>query len=289
MILSEAEMDRDPVYQWYGDYGLRYFIGSGLPETDRLRLAWSLQRTAAEGHAQQPDVETFLMFKRHLVQAIALAARIGSLERKCRFGLGVLDTLPYAVFALDGAGRVLFMSRRAERLVQLMDGLLVHDGRLQARLALQQPLLDRLIRAAVSPAAGQVRGGWARLHRASGRRPYLALVSEFVGGEQLMDDFPARALVIINDPDGVAVPDQQALRELYDVTDSEARVALALASGHSIQSAAESLDISAETLRTHLKHIFRKLGVSRQQDLVRHLVEIGVVGGCLQGEQAADP
>ena len=87
MILSEAEMDRDPVYEWYGDYGLRYFIGSSLPETSSLRLAWSLQRTRAEGHVQQPDVETFLLLKRHLAQALALAGRIGTLERKCRLVL----------------------------------------------------------------------------------------------------------------------------------------------------------------------------------------------------------
>jgi len=279
MILSEAEMDRNPVYQWYGDYGLRYFIGSGLPETTGLRLAWSLQRTRAEGHVQQSDVETFLLFKRHLAQAIALAARIGSLERKCRLELGVLNALPYAVFALNAAGKVIFMTSRAERLVQSKDGLLVHEGRLQTRMALQQPLLDRLIQAAVSPNAKEARGGWARLHRASGRRPYLALVSEFVAGEHLMDDFPARALVIVNNPDDAAVPDQQALKELYDVTDSEARVAMALANGHSIQSASECLQVSPETLRSHLKHIFRKLGVSRQQDMVRQLVEIALIGG----------
>jgi DNA-binding CsgD family transcriptional regulator len=83
--------------------------------------------------------------------------------------------------------------------------------------------------------------------------------------------------VVITDPDRLTVPDEQALRDLYGLTATEARVAVQLAAGHSIQSAASVLHLSPETLRFHLKAIFRKLAVSRQQDLVRILTEIGLV------------
>lgn len=277
MIMSEAEMDRDPVYQWYGEHGLRYFVGSMLPETDTLQAAWSLQRTRAEGHAQQQEIDTFLIIRRHLAHAIGLAAKLGTLEQQCRFGLRLLDAVPQAIFALDSGGRIVFMNAPAEQLTRRGDGLFTENGRLACRLSGQQPLFDRLIAAALLTDADAVRGGWVRLHRASGRRPYLALVSQLVAGEDLIDEYRPKLLVIVNDPDRAAVRDEQALRDLYGLTEAEARVAAELAGGHSIQSAAAALHLSPETLRSHLKHIFRKLGVSRQQDMVRILTEIGLV------------
>jgi DNA-binding CsgD family transcriptional regulator len=279
MVLSETEMDLDPVYEWLGKYGLRYYVAGWVGDGRLFNSYLSLQRSRRQGHVQIEQIEQFALIKRHVAQALSLALKIGTLERQCRFGLGLLEALPYAVFALDFSGRVLFLNCRAESLVQRKDGVLVRDGRLQAQMAQQQPLLDRLIQAATSPDTAQVRGGWVRLHRTSGRRPYLALVSEFASAQQPVDDLSARALVIVSNPDDATIPDEQALRELYDVTISEARVAVAIARGHSVQSASEHLQISPETLRTHLKHVFRKLGVSRQQDLVRQLVEVGFIGG----------
>lgn len=281
MVLSEAEMDLDPVYEWLGKYGLRYYVAGWVGDGRLFNAYMSLQRSRRQGHAEPEAVERFALIQRHVEQALSLALRIGTLEQQCRFGIGVLDALPYAVFALDEAGRVLFMNARAERLTRLGDGLLVRDDRLEARIAAHQPLLDRLIGAAVSPAAGQVRGGWARLHRPSGRRPYLTLVSELTLEEELIENFRPKALVIVSNPDEAGLPDEQALRELYALSDSEARVATAMARGHSIQSASQCLQVSPETLRTHLKHIFRKLGVSRQQDLVRQLAEVAFIGGGL--------
>lgn len=279
LVLSEADMDLDPVYEWLGRHGLRYYVAGWVGDGRLFHSYLSLQRSRRQGHVQPDQMQQFALIQQHVAQALALAVRMGTLEQQCRFGLGILDGLPHAIFALDSAGRVLFMNSSAEVIVNLKDGLLIREGRLETRIGPQQPLLDKLIDAAVSPAAAQVRGGWTRLHRASGRRPYLVLVSEFASGEQLLDEFRARVLVIVSDPIKAAVPDEQALRDLYDLTYSEARVATALARGHSIQSASESLRISSETLRSHLKHIFRKLGVSRQQDLMRHFSEVAFIGG----------
>lgn len=284
LTLSEAEMDRDPVYEWFGKHGLRYYIAGWVGDGRTSRAYCSLQRSRRQGHAEPEDIEQFALIQRHVAQALSLALRIGTLEQQRRFDLGLLEALPYAVFALDGGRRVLFASARAERMLALGDGLICADGRLQCRLPAQQPLLDRLIAAALSNDAKVARGGWARLHRASRRRPYLCFVSMLAGGGELIADFAPRAMVVIGDPDESVLPDEQALRQLYGLTDSEARVATALASGHSLQSAAEYLNVSHETLRSHLKHIFRKLGIGRQQDLVRALASLGMLGTVARAE-----
>lgn len=277
LVLSESEMDRDPVYEWFGKHGLRYYVAGWVGDGQSYQAYLSLQRSRLQGHIGPEGIAQFALLQRHVEQALSLALRLGTLEQQCRFGMRLLDALPYAVFALDGSGRIVFMNIHADQLVQRGDGLLVEGMRLACRLPGQQPLLDRLVATATVAESGSVRGGWVRIHRASGRRPYLALVSHLAGGEELIDEFRPRLLVIVTDPDRSAVPDEQALRDLYGLTEAEARVAAQLAAGHSVQSAAVDLHLSAETLRSHLKHIFRKLGVSRQQDLVRILTEIGLV------------
>lgn len=277
LVLSESEMDRDPVYDWFGKHGLRYYVAGWVGDGQSYQAYLSLQRSRLQGHILPEGIAQFALLQRHVEQALSLALRLGTLEQQCRFGMRLLDALPYAVFALDGSGRIVFMNTLADQLVEHGDGLLAEGTHLACRLPGQQPLLDRLVAAALVADSGSVRGGWVRIHRASGRRCYLALVSQLAGGEELIDEFRPRLLVIVTDPDRSTVPDEQALRDLYGLTEAEARVAAQLAAGHSVQSAAAVLHQSPETLRFHLKHIFRKLGVSRQQDLIRILTEIGLV------------
>ena len=58
------------------------------------------------------------------------------------------------------------------------------------------------------------------------------------------------------------------LRNRFGLTPSEARLALRLVMGESLQSAALALDVSYETARTALKVVFAKTGTHRQSELV---------------------
>jgi DNA-binding CsgD family transcriptional regulator len=62
---------------------------------------------------------------------------------------------------------------------------------------------------------------------------------------------------------------EQLVRQLFDFTPAETRLALRLAGGMSLGEACEDLGISPHTGRAHLKTIFAKSGVTRQAELVR--------------------
>jgi DNA-binding CsgD family transcriptional regulator len=57
------------------------------------------------------------------------------------------------------------------------------------------------------------------------------------------------------------------LRDLHGLTEAEAKVASALFMGRSTKEAALSLGISVNTVKAHLKGIFRKCGVRSQAEL----------------------
>ena len=64
------------------------------------------------------------------------------------------------------------------------------------------------------------------------------------------------------------MPQVAFLRNRFDLTPAEARVVLRLVTGDTLQSAANALGIKYETVRGHLKSVFKKTGVCRQAELV---------------------
>jgi DNA-binding CsgD family transcriptional regulator len=58
-----------------------------------------------------------------------------------------------------------------------------------------------------------------------------------------------------------------ALAEARQLTAAEARVVGMMLGGAETGRIAQALDISVETLRTHVKHVYRKLGVNSRGEL----------------------
>ncbi|HEY0628267.1 MAG TPA: helix-turn-helix transcriptional regulator [Sphingomicrobium sp.] len=273
MILTEAEMDRDPVYDWHSRHGLRYFVGSVLGETPRHRLMWSLQRTPAQGHVGAEDIRRFELLKPHVRRALTLAEQVGTLRSFQRFSSAVLDCLPNALFALGADGCLLFANAAARLLLERGDGIQLADGRLRARSTADQARLDRLIRQALAPAADAVHS-WALVSRADGGLPYATFVSPLNVQEDELLAAAAKVLVVVHDVGRRVQPQAEIVRSVFGLTEAEARLACALVGGHSIESAAALLRIKPSTVRSHLKSVFRKVGVNRQQDLVQLVAKL---------------
>jgi DNA-binding CsgD family transcriptional regulator len=93
---------------------------------------------------------------------------------------------------------------------------------------------------------------------------------------------PDRVPTEVWEPDGeeyaVVEPEDQAeanaerLRRLYELTPAEARLAVRIACGYSLQQAAAAQGVSITTVRTHLQRIFDKTDTHHQAALVSLLV-----------------
>jgi DNA-binding CsgD family transcriptional regulator len=62
------------------------------------------------------------------------------------------------------------------------------------------------------------------------------------------------------------------LERLYELTPTEAALAIDLASGRTLAQAAKAREVSVNTVRTHLRAVFQKTGTRRQSELVRLLL-----------------
>lgn len=85
-------------------------------------------------------------------------------------------------------------------------------------------------------------------------------------------------------PDRAGLPYMARLRAEFGLTKAEARLALRLAGGASLASAAEAFDVKLTTIRSQLQQVFAKTGTSRQAELVALLLSRGnVPAGIDQG------
>lgn len=277
LLMSEPEMDRDPVYAWFEQRaGVRYYLGTAFPDVRGYRVNGSLQRTRAQGHAQQADIELFGRLKPHLTQALHLADIIGTLTAHRALALHMLGALPHGAVIIDRLGSLVYANAAAEAVFAEADGLDAVRGRLAAARASQATALRALVARATD--ADRRQGGWLRVSRPSGAADYILFVSPLVVETGSLGRGRPAAIVAIFDPRQRLRLQAKPLQALFGLTAREAEVACRLARGADLASAAAQMGMSGETARTHLKRLFRKTDVYRQQDLVGLIHSLNALG-----------
>ena len=78
--------------------------------------------------------------------------------------------------------------------------------------------------------------------------------------------------VFVSDPESADETDEEALRQLYDSSRAEARVAAPLMQARSAEQISEELYVSLSTAWTHMRRIFDKTSTRRQGELVSLLL-----------------
>ena len=198
-----------------------------------------------------------------------------------------LDALAHGVLLLDAQGHVLHANRRAEALLKAADGLTLVGRRLVPTRAADSEGLARLIRRA---AAG--RGGVVGVARAPGPPAYL-VQAVTLRGALAGADAAAAVLVLVSAPQATAAASADAratlLVGLYGLTAREARVAVAVGTGVGVPQVARDLGVSANTVHTHLRRVFDKLGVHSQAALAGALHRTATLADAEDGDPPPVP
>ena len=111
--------------------------------------------------------------------------------------------------------------------------------------------------------------------RRSSALPPLVLHVNPVGRQET--DFhlwPVAALVLVADPAGGTRIDPAVAAAALGLTGMESRVAVLLAEGMSVREVAAATGRGESTIRSHVKHMFARHGLSRQAELVRLVLSL---------------
>ena len=210
-----------------------------------------------------PHIRQYVLVRDRLSAAAALGASVA----------GLLDNARIAVLYLDRRGRIVEANDQARGLLRSGSGLIDRDGALGASLPEDDADLQSLL-ARVLPTAGQGVSGTVTIRRPAGL-PHLALHVTPVGDSQW--DFPNRrvaalAMVVL----ALSRPqvDAALVAEALHLSRAESEVAAGLAQGRTVRDMASATGRQEDSIRYHLKRIYRKRGLAGQADLVRLVLSL---------------
>jgi len=231
------------------------------------------------GEWTDDNMALFAALHPHLVRSYRLGRRISANQGVGQSLMQFLDRASWGVFILDRDGRVIYFNRQAQAFLAEEAGLTLVGRRLSAGGSAEARRLHQLVARAATPDGKDRTGGSMTLATPDRQRP-LALVAYPLRGERATL-FPRTSAVVVTVTDldaCVSLPEKE-LRELFGLTQTESRVALALSEGLDPASVAKRFGLAMPTVRTHLSHIFDKTETSGQAALNGLLARVGATLG----------
>ncbi|GAB5452054.1 MAG: helix-turn-helix transcriptional regulator [Halioglobus sp.] len=247
------------------------FIGLDLRRDNELDVRFRAGRHGGKPAFGPGEKSLLRDLRTHLERSIRLHSKMHRSEQERAVYAGVVEQLQVATIILDENGLVLSTNPTAQALLQEGRGIELVDGRPR--------LTDKPADSEFSALLERVR---------SARRDHAPLPADAMQIPASDADadlgLVARALppsaaaagrgtpsiaLFINDPQQSTEAAVQVIGRLFDLTPTEASLALLLSQGLSLDEVSGELGISRNTARAHLRAVFAKTGVSRQAGLVR--------------------
>lgn len=270
--MSPKEFQRTALYndliRQSGDDTGRCLSVAPLPGREGVMLG--VHRAAGDAAFTARDERRLDEVYGHVHRVVSLRRSLAAERGRGARLQDIIDQSGETILRLDRNLRVVAISAAAERLLEKRDGLFLHNQRLVLPKGIETEL--RIAVAAIIDRTTQARTALL-CPRPSGRRPYrLRLLPAGFDGN-------AGALLRIDDPDASPGPDwQSALRDAYGLSAMEADLAARLHADHSLDEIATQRGVTRETLRTQLKSLFHKTGVTRQSSLIKLLATFPTAG-----------
>ncbi len=234
-----------------------------------VNFTFSIMRGEKTGIYTDHEIANLRSLLPHLRRSAMMRLNLDAYEALSFQQQQVLDRIDTGIVLVDELGRFFCVNQAAEALMHADNGLSLSANMLAAKDA----RITRKLLSLVSATAEGGPGGSMAIPRDSILDPLLVLVCPIRG--MVRDTLSAPGVsrrtvaLFIKDPlrgfsdlDGVLTP-------LFHLTQAEIRVALALGSGQSIAGASVCLGISQNTVKTHAKRIYEKMGVTNHAELVK--------------------
>ncbi|WP_166363658.1 helix-turn-helix transcriptional regulator [Pseudomonas akapageensis] len=286
-ILGEERWLNSAFYQQFNaPLDVFHIMGADLRSTDGSECRLRICRPRRDEAFNREDKALCTRLLPHLRRAVGLRSQLKRSEAECQLYATAVERLQIGTLILDDNRRVLEINETARELLAEDDGLRLVDGSLQAACNRDDHALQRLI--------GQVQE--KRLQPGPKIAEAITLKRPLSGGslgvvvqslprpEGPQSRLPA-LVVYLRNPERKACVQQQTLRQLFGFTPTEAELTLQLAHGHSLDEAGARLNIRRNTVKTHLRSIYAKAGVTRHTELT-HLLHSSVA--VLAGTSSAE-
>ena len=270
-LMSEEELASDPIYnEFLRPRGLGWTVGDMFQEPSGHMVIFDIIRTTAAGPFETHDVDRLNALRPHLARAATMSSRLAFERINAAVEALELTGLPAAIIGLGG--KVL----AANSLLQDFDPQITITAYDRLRFD-YSGAGDKFERALLQQPVDPSHGCSFAIPQSDDSPPAVVHLVPVLGNAR--DIFVHAQFVLVVTPvDRSRVPTAETIQGLFDLSPAEARIARSLSMGSTVTQTARAFSVSAETVRSHVKSILGKSGMTRQTDFVAAVASIRPVG-----------
>lgn len=208
----------------------------------------------------------------HLSKALEIGRTFNVLRQRYHAVLAALDKVGVGMCVATDRGWIAVSNDEAQRIFSSNDGLsLSREGHL---VSTSHDVTAEL-KAAIDATAQTANGEGVKeeisitCSRLSGGTPFLIVVSPLRDSDAELEPKFSGSLVYIIDPDESAEFSIDGLARIYSLSRAEEEVCQALIHGSTAKDIADLRGVSPETVRSQVRSIYAKAGVSSRTELIR--------------------
>ncbi len=269
-LFTESELKTSPTYnEAFPRYDIQNGLNVRLDGPGGSHIAWGIRDSVdPDGWSSSqigmvagmlPHVRQYVRVRSALAEARALGASV----------IELLDNTCMGIIQLDGGGRIVEANDRALELLRQNDGLTDEGGELRASWPEDNATLQELLARALPGQGGLGASGSMAVRRRSWSPGLAVHVKPATVQEVDYRSLRVAALVLVVDPVSRARFEPALVEAVLGLTPAEAAIAVLLAEGRTLRQIAAATGREYSTIQTHLRHIFAKLGCSRQLEVVQ--------------------
>jgi len=249
-----------------------------LVSNDGLYGVFNLCRSERQGLLGEDGLRLLSQLYPRMRRSLILGSRINGYRALQHAQSQALDRLSAGIMLIDRGARVIFANTAARAMTGNDGPLRLRNTILTAVFPPDAEQLEALVAAATR--GDSLVQTMSLPHPHDGRLLTVQITSLRSRDLQRLADRGLRnaaAMVVIRDPAQPLDIPVGWIVDTYGLTPAEARVALCAASGATIPETAHRLNVSPNTVKTHLSRVFAKTGTSRQIELARLMESIGLL------------
>lgn len=266
-----AQLLKSEHYQLFlKPFGIYYIAGIDWLYDKNSRISVRFTREQGQGQFSDEEKEFLRLLIPHLEQSVAIGLQLRQLDSERQIYADSISKRSIAIFTLDRLGNILQSNTTAEQYLKEADGF----HQVQKRIKLNNSGQHEQFLQFINQALEAIRKGERApvnalaVTRDSGKAPYQLMIKPMPVESHDESDITPYLTLLIQDPEKNLEISVRTLMNLYQLTMSEATIAILLAEGHTTDEVANELNIKKNTVRAHLRSMFVKMGVTQQSMLV---------------------
>ena len=266
-MFSEHECRRSLfLHEYLRPAGLDHSLASPLYSDARFFGLVGVHQAVHRKKFDDEDIASLERLSPHLARAMQLRRSFVMMKQKEETYEALIERRKSGLIGVREDGAVLFCNHAAHMIAKAADGITLDRAGHPVIAGRPAAAAFAKLRADVMQGGD---GGYLRIPRPSGAKPYVTMVSRLPGGMDTTLQGAIGILYSILDPGLIKTPPVQVVADVLELPIGAAKLVRALLEGDDLKSYAERASLSLNTVRSHLKVAFARTDTHSQADLVR--------------------